>query len=209
MTTTTENGPSPFKPLSLAKRTPTRNLAGHDSFRNKLIRRNKESTICDICAEDSLWLEATHIIDVAKRALLEEEYKANEELPVSVNDASNGLLLCPTCHCCFDLKEPVVQIGANGKIILSGVWETMNYRNLRNATVPWAHLIGRHKDYPTKELFKLALRTKPGAMKRIRELIEESEEVGVSGTNRIRELIVDESEECEAEVPLPKRSRKK
>lgn len=48
-----------------------RNSAKQDSFRDKLIRRNKSRT-CDICAEDCPMLEATHIVDVAKREHLEE-----------------------------------------------------------------------------------------------------------------------------------------
>jgi hypothetical protein len=52
-------------------------------------------------------VEAARIIDLALRQKLEEEYdKGGETLPVSVNDAGNGLLLCPTCHAYFDKKTP-------------------------------------------------------------------------------------------------------
>lgn len=95
-------------------------------------------------------------------------------LPVSVNDASNGLLLCPTCHAYFDSKHSLLQIGGTGKIIVAS--KLKNYKNLLNALVPWASYIGKHKDYPTKELLEFAQRLKPAPKKRLRELIEESEE---------------------------------
>jgi hypothetical protein len=80
------------------------------------------------------------------------------------------------------------------------------YRNLHNEDVPWARLIGKHKDYPTKELLKLALRIKPSKGKRVREIIEESEESEeevLPKRKRKKEL-----EESKEEV-LPKRTRKK
>lgn len=156
---------------------PKRNSAKQDSFRKKLIRRNKARTTCDICAEDCLMLEAAHVVDLAKRAHLEAAYEEMDTvLPASVNDASNGLLLCPTCHAYFDSKDSLLKISGTGKIILTGKLKKKNYKNLLNTQVPWASCIGKHKDYPTKELLELALRVKPGAEKRLRELKEESEE---------------------------------
>lgn len=155
-----------------------RNSAKQDSFRKKLIRRNKFRTTCDICGEVCLKLEAAHVLDLAKRSHLEEAYlnDKDEVLPASVNDACNGLLLCPTCHAYFDSKDSLIQISGKGKIILKGELKKVNYRSLHNADVPWASCIGVHKDFPTKELLELAQRLKPEAGKRLRELILESEE---------------------------------
>lgn len=180
---------SSYQTPSPSKGSPKRNSAKQDSFRKKLFRRNAERTTCDICAEYSPFLEATHIIDLAKRTQLEEAYmKSNKVLPVSANDASNGLLLCTVCHAGFDKR--LLQISVKGKVIVNGILnDSPKYKNLQNADVPWVRLIGKHKDYPTKELLKLALSIKPSRGKRGREILEESEE-------------------SEEEV-LPKRARKK
>lgn len=154
-----------------------RNSAKPDSFRKKLIRRNKERTICDICSEDVgiAALEAAHVVDVARRTVLEEAFSALDRvLPSSVNDTSNGLLLCPTCHCHFD--RGTIQISGTGKIVLCGDLKKKNYKGLHNTDVPWVGLLGKHMHYPTKELLELALNTKPAPKKRLRELIADSDE---------------------------------
>lgn len=65
-------------------------LAQQDSFRKKLIRRSKERACCGICSDDVEFddNEAMHVINVAKRAVLEEAFcTLDSVLPVSVNDA--------------------------------------------------------------------------------------------------------------------------
>lgn len=142
-------------------------------------RRNLKRTTCDICAEYSPFLEATRVFDLAKRAQLEEAYEKSKKdnvYPCSVNDACNGLLLCPECHAGFDNR--LLQIGVKGKVIVKGLMNDMpKYRSLRNKDVPWAHLLGKHMHYPTKELLKLAWRIKPSKGKRAREIMEQWEEI--------------------------------
>jgi hypothetical protein len=70
----------------------------------------------------------------------------------------------------------MIQINGTGKILLCDELRKKNYKNLRDAEVPWADLIGKHVNYPTMELLTLALTTKPAPKKRLRKLIEESEE---------------------------------
>jgi hypothetical protein len=167
-----------FVPNTLSiKGSAKRNSANQDSFRKKLIRRSKERTCCDICPEDVGidGLEAAHIIDLEKRSVLEEAFSALDNvLPASVNDTSNSLLLCCNCHNFFD--KGMIQINETGKILLCDELNKKNYKNLRDAEVPWAELIGKHMNYPTMELLVLALTTKPAPKKRLRELIEEYEE---------------------------------
>jgi hypothetical protein len=174
---TTEQVGSSYKTPSPSKGSSKRNSAKQDSFRKKLIRRSKERTCCDICSDDVDFedLEAAHVIDLAKRVVLEEAFcRLDNVLPASVNDASNGLLLCASCHTYFDKGK--IQINGAGKILLCDGLRKKNYKNLHEAEVPWAELIGKHMHYPTKELLELALTTKPAPKKRLRELIEESEE---------------------------------
>jgi len=157
---------SSYKTPSPSKGSPNRNSAKQDSFRKKLFRRDPHRATCEICDVYCSFLEAAHVIDLAKRTQLEEAYMKNQELPISANDASNGLLLCTECHVAFD--RTFLQISGEGKVIVrSRLKDNPKYKNLQNAYVPWARLIGTHKDYPTKELLKLALRIKPSKGKRV------------------------------------------
>ena len=177
MKATTEQVGSSYKTPSPSKGSPKRNSAKQDSFRKKLIRRSKKRTTCDICSDDVGFdtLEAAHIIDLAKRAILEAAFdELDTVFPSSVNDTCNGLLLCPTCHSFFD--DGKIQISGTGIILLCSELRKKNYKNLHNTEVPWARLIGLNFNYPSKELLELALKTKPEPKKRLRELIEESEE---------------------------------
>lgn len=136
-----------------------RNSTKQDSFRDKLIRRSLNRTTCGICSDDVGFdtLESAHIIDVAKRAILEAAYgELDAVLPASVNDTCNGLLLCPTCHSLFDNQK--IQISGSGKILLCSELREKNYKYLHNTDVPWTRLIGLNINYPTKELLELATR---------------------------------------------------
>lgn len=85
------------KTPSTSKGPSKRISAQQNSFRKILIRRSKDRACCGICSEDFEFddLEATHVIDVAKRVVREEAFCALDSvLPVSVIDVSNGLLFC-------------------------------------------------------------------------------------------------------------------
>lgn len=109
---------------------------------------------------------------------LEQAYdNGNIDLPISANDASNGLLLCGTCHTYFDKKpNPMIRIKPDGTIVLSGLAKTINYNKLDGTKVPWSCYIDSNKDFPNKSLLEFALKLKPADNKRLRELQEDSEE---------------------------------
>ncbi len=158
-----------------------RSPAKQDSFKKKLRRRRGENAAdkCEICGENyPNNLEAAHIIDRALHETLEAAYAHNNGLPISVNNAENGLLLCPTCHAYFDKKERNIMITPNGTIQLSRDCKDINYKNLNGTKVFWSGLIGVNKDYPTPAVLRYfaELKTKPVENKRLRELEEEKDE---------------------------------
>ncbi len=125
-------------------------------------------------------LEGAHVVAHAHKELLEREYiRKRGNFPISVNDAMNGLLLCPTCHSYYDLplnkksKIRLIHILQNGDIQLNGEAKDINYRNLTGKKVPWT--IG-DDCYPTARLLKFALSLAPIKGKRSIELVEEEEE---------------------------------
>lgn len=159
----------------------------------KLLRRNaffNRSGRCDICDENCVGsLEATRVFELAKRSELEAEYlKAPaDSLPTSVNDAGNGLLLCPNCHAYFDKpvrrgsKKRNIEITANGTIRLHGDAKKMiNYLNLEGKKVPWHDKIGTSGQFPTPYLLTLCLKFSVSPGKRLHELSdpESAEEPG-------------------------------
>jgi hypothetical protein len=148
-----------------------RSTAKQDSFKKKLLRRanaNKKTGFCDICNIKCFKLQGCHIIAVEKKEqeLLHKKFKADQfEFPVSINDASNGLLLCPTCHQYFDSKEREIRINSTGKIIVSKSLCNASelYRKLNSTFIWWHEHIGKHP-FPTSKLlhlhFKLKSRSK-------------------------------------------------
>ena len=162
-------------PVSVSS-SPERSTAKQDSFKKKLKRLRHFFNICDICQEENSLVEAAHIVDHKHKEKLEAEYLINPNLPLSVNDSENGLLLCPNCHGFFDMKEPEIRIKGNGEIGLYGGCLEGNYKSLKGKKVKWSKKIGQ-KNFPTKDLLNFALKLKPGSNKRIRELIEDSEEI--------------------------------
>ena len=103
-------------------------------------------------------------------------YKSDRaNIPISVNDAKNGLLLCPTCHALFDSPRNLLKIDKAGKIVVSEDAGESIY-SLNGKFVSWKDNIGTN-DYPSSTFLAIVyeLKTKSGD-KRIREIMEESEE---------------------------------
>jgi len=161
-----------------------RSSAKQDSFKEKLKRRNAlydRQANCNVCNDQTpRVLEGAHVVAHAHKALLESQFaKDPDNLPISVNDASNGILLCPTCHSCYDLplgkksKKRFIHIDPNGTIILNGETKDINYKNLHGQRVPW---VPGTANYPTLQLLKFALTLSSAKDRRIEELKEELEE---------------------------------
>lgn len=168
-----------------------RSTAVQDSFKRKLARArarwNRNVDLCDICDHWCNKCEAAHVIDVANKSQFEMEAVTNRALPLSVNDSSNGLLLCPTCHAYFDAKPPGLRIDKQGKIIVSKQLLTANvtYKNVHKKVVWWIQHNALN-DFPSGALLDFAYQLKPASGKRLRELSDESDELD------------DESNECDA-----------
>jgi len=161
-----------------------RSTQKQDSFKKKLIRRRdlSESKECEICGGAVGDLEAAHIVDHQFAERLNDAYMENKKLPISVNDASNGLMLCANCHSKYDKqlkggKGRSMQIKADGTILLYGEAKKDNYNNLQGKKVPWHSQIDVNKDYPSSVLLKFAIELKTvSTKKRLFELQEDSEE---------------------------------
>ena len=138
-----------------------RSSAKQDSFKKKLFRVRRYSTECDICKRSALVaLEAAHIIDHSRARELEAAYSKveNSKLPVSVNDASNGLLLCSICHTYFDAAPPCIRINGSGTILLYGDAKAdKSYKLISNTKVAWSKHIGVNKDFPSSETLQLSI----------------------------------------------------
>lgn len=170
--------------------TPSRsaiNSAKQESLRKKLLRRNAavdRAGLCDICDNQCpALLEAARVFDVANRKDFEEEFaklpNATKRLPISVNDAGNGLLLCANCHAYFDMpvkrgfKRRNIEIINDGTIILRGhAKKDIRYSHLNGIKVPWHKHIGSDPTFPTAELLRLGLRYTVSARKRLAELFD-------------------------------------
>ena len=155
------------------------NSAKQDSFKKKLFRLRRDTTHCDICNEQREGaLEAAHIIDHAFQSTLEAEFCKDEshDLPLSINDSENGLLLCSTCHTYYDKKKPWIRITGDGTIRLYHTAKKNNYGQLDGKIVHWAHQINK-RFYPTSAVLNYSMKLKPADdSKRLRELNEESED---------------------------------
>ena len=121
-------------------------------------------------------LEATHLYDQLYSNRWDDIYKKDRaNIPISVNDAKNGLLLCPTCHALFDSPKNFLKIDKTGKIVVSKDAGESIY--LLNGTfVSWKDNIGTN-DYPSSTFLEIVYKLETKSRdKRIREIIEESEE---------------------------------
>lgn len=85
-------------------------------------------------------LEATHLVDLALREELEKAYEQNDNLPISVNDAPNGLHLGPLCHTYFDKEpKPFIRIKPTGSMqLFGGALKSEQHKKLNNTFVDWA-----------------------------------------------------------------------
>jgi len=162
-----------------------RSNAKQDSFKKKLRRRKLDNiNQCELCSENVGDLEAVHIVDVQFAESYYEDFSRNRDLPASLNDCPNGLLLCSNCHTKYD--KPInrklgvgrtIQIDGNGKIHLFGSAKEVNYRNLSGKSVPWVKEMDNDRYYPTSALLKYAYRlNRVGKGKRMRELSQDEED---------------------------------
>lgn len=104
---------------------------------------------CEICDVPSAKFETAHLFDLAR----EQEYLAcyednPEHIPISINNAENGLLLCRNYHGYFDNKpQRLMHIKSNGTIELTGKAKEQKYGHggacLHGKKVPWADKINK------------------------------------------------------------------
>jgi hypothetical protein len=160
-----------------------------DSFRKKLRwRKLDDEHICELCSERVGDLEAAHIVDTQFGDRYYKDFSRDRDLPASINDCPNGLLLCSNCHTKYD--KPInpkfgeegrtIQIDGSGKIHLFGSAKVVKYKDLDGTFVPWADKIGKDRYYPSTGLLQYAFELKKvGKNKRMRELSEDEEDSDV------------------------------
>lgn len=93
-----------------------------------------------------------------------------EHIPISINNAENGLLLCRNCHGYFDNKpQRLIHIKSNGTIELTGKAKEQRYGPggacLHGKKVPWADKINK-KDWRTLALLHVVYHLKAKSRKR-------------------------------------------
>jgi len=144
---------------------------GKQSLTIKLMKRCYAGR-CEICDVPSAKFEAIHLFDLAR----EQEYWAfyeddPEHIPISINNAENGLLLCRNCHGYFDNNKPqrLMHIKSNGTIELTVKAKEQKYGPggacLHGKKVPWADKINK-KDWPTSALLHVVYHLKAKSRKR-------------------------------------------
>ena len=105
-----------------------------------------------------------------------EAYYQNDNLPPSVNDAQNGLLLCPNCHGYFHKPQPEIRISHDGTLTMNKKCKKNPRYKLDGTKVPWADKI-RRPNYPSPDLLKFALPPLMNAKnKRAQEVLEDDED---------------------------------
>ena len=154
-----------------------RSTSKQDSFRKKLLTVRKNIQKCDICDEIHEGnLQGAHIVGITYAEMLRDAYYENENLPPSVNDAQNGLLLCPTCHGYFDKPQPEIRISHDGTLIMNEKCKkNPRYKDLDGTKVPWSDKIGR-PNFPSPDLLQLALPLMNAKSKRALEILEDDED---------------------------------
>jgi hypothetical protein len=111
--------------------------------------------------------EAAHLFDQAR----EKEYTTffyadRDHMPIGINDAENGVLICPNCHSYFHKKPSrLLHIKSNGTIELTGLAKEQNYAGLHGKKVPWADKINK-KDWPSSALLEVVYHLPPKFSKR-------------------------------------------
>lgn len=132
-------------------------------------RDGREGTCC-ICAGGCDRLQVTYIWDLQMAEALDLAYQADlqDDIPICVEDAMNGLLLCPTCHSEFSGPDRRLNITADGTIVAKGFVHDEFRRSLNGKKVSWAHSIGR-RHYPSAALLEIAFSQQRPAGKYERE----------------------------------------
>jgi len=94
------------------------------------VRKNIQK--CDICDEIHEGnMQGAHIVGLAHVELLRVAFYENEKIPPSVNEAQNGLLLCPNCHGYFNKTVPEIRISHDGTLIMKeGCLKNPRYKAL-------------------------------------------------------------------------------
>ena len=119
---------------------------------------------CEICDVPSAKFEATHLFDLAR----EQDYLAfyeddPEHIPISINNAENGLLLCRNCHGYFDNKpQCLMHIKINGTIELTG--KAKEQKHGPGGACLHGKII--KKDWPTSALLYVVYHIKAKSRKR-------------------------------------------
>jgi hypothetical protein len=125
-----------------------RTTAKQVSFHNKLRRRKGENAsifenefMCEICSGKQVTLEAAHVIGLAEKEMLYARRMLDKDLPMSINDTDNGLLLCLNCHSYYD--KNLIRINEVGMILIDDTLHGVeHYDSLHQTHVPWYKCIG-------------------------------------------------------------------
>lgn len=184
-----------------------------ESFKKKLYRRKiGNEHECELCSQIIGDLEIIQLIDIKYKQQYEKDFPFNRQLPASLYDANNGLLLC--CNCYFKYNSYIeeeagvgggrcIQIDCTGTIHLYGFAKKINYLKLDGKKVPWADLIDHDHHYPSSATLEYALNLQTSKKnKRSREetmmdTTDEEKEKGVKTVDQrsIESIEDDDSEE--------------
>ncbi len=95
-----------------------------ESFKKKLYRRKiGNEHECELCSQIIGDLEIIQLIDIKYKQQYEKDFPFNRQLPASLYDANNGLLLC--CNCYFKYNSYIEEEaggGGGGRCIQIVVW---------------------------------------------------------------------------------------
>jgi hypothetical protein len=129
--------------------------ASQKSFRLKLLHREnykdwkftKNSTVkCQVCDQPSPHdeVQGAHFCDITLRdTLVQAAMKNSGQMPLSINDFANGMLLCKSCHGYFDNSSKHLLVNGDGVIVCSkSLQKHAVYKALHGTQVPWAARIG-------------------------------------------------------------------
>jgi hypothetical protein len=115
----------------------------------------KKKSHCYICDEICTKLKATHIFREEEIKLFEFHSKFPIDLPASIDEISNGLLLCTSCYNFFESDNREIRINSNGVIIIADILiENKSFNLLNNKPVWWANYIGKYY-FPSNKLLEL------------------------------------------------------
>jgi hypothetical protein len=147
-----------------------RDTGKQQSLTKKLIKRcnsKEDARRCEICDVPSAVFETAHLFDLAREKEYLTFFEADRDhMPISINNAENGVLICPNCHSYFDKKpRRLLHIKSNGTIELTGLAKEQNYAGLHGKKVPWADKINK-KDWPSSALLEVVYHLPPKSRKR-------------------------------------------